>query len=323
MSPHVRYRTLPLRSLLRSFSTSRSYGKSNVERTTAFPIPFEKEPAFKLPSTLLSYHSETLPPTRKQLQHATQFFTKTKPRFLWSAEEFKNMPFGDEFGHRPEVCFLGRSNVGKSSLMNAILGTHIAYISARPGRTKMMNAFGVGHHDDKSRQMVILDMPGYGKGGQAEWGVEIMRYLEKRRQFCRVFLLVDSDHGIKISDQKMLALCKERGIPFQVILSKVDRVLFAGKKAISTTLLQERMLTLRNLMENVHDVIQPASESEMGGLGEVLACSGEKRLDNELMGINAVRFAILRAANLHLKDTPKAATPVKIVSFEDLYGRVP
>src|SRR5450432_2428333 len=78
-----------------------------------------------LPSAL-SYHWDTLPPTKAQLHHAETFFTKHPPTFLWSAPKFKSMSFGDS----PEVCFLGRSNVGKSSLLNTLLGKKMAHTSS-------------------------------------------------------------------------------------------------------------------------------------------------------------------------------------------------
>lgn len=82
----------------------------------------------------------------------------------------------------PEVAFLGRSNVGKSSLLNAIMGKEICWTSSKPGRTREMNAFGIGGTKCGESKVVLLDMPGYGKASRAEWGVEIMKYLQGRRQ---------------------------------------------------------------------------------------------------------------------------------------------
>lgn len=273
----------------------------------------------RLDPSVLSYHWDTLPPTPAQLKHASRFFIKKPPAFLWSAEKFKAMAFGDS----PEVCFLGRSNVGKSSLLNALLGDKIAHTSSKPGRTRLMNAFAVGGAEDNGRnRLVVLDMPGYGKGGRAEWGLQILKYLEKRKQLTMAFLLVDSEHGVKESDKQLLAMFREKGVPFQVILSKVDRVLFDGSRSLSDNAMQFRMSNLRRTMESVQAVVQPDTEDEAGGVGEVIACSSEKRIDGSLLGINAVRFAMLRAAKLEQERKIKEVKPVEIVSFDDLYSRV-
>lgn len=115
----------------------------------------------------------------------------------------------------PEVAFLGRSNAGKSSLLNAVAhesgnkktkdrDAELAFVSAKPGRTRTMNAFGIGRVFKTRKEpgsgrivnewsgekgLVIVDMPGYGKGSRAEWGEEIVKYLKKREQYVdRLFL---------------------------------------------------------------------------------------------------------------------------------------
>ncbi|KAH8812044.1 P-loop containing nucleoside triphosphate hydrolase protein [Xylogone sp. PMI_703] len=275
----------------------------------------KSRPHLDLPPTALSWYWDTIPPTSLQLSHASQFFESHPPTFLWSAPKFKTMSFGDS----PEICFLGRSNVGKSSLLNALLGKKLAHTSSKPGRTRAMNAFAVGGEEDNGKnRLVVLDMPGYGKGGRAEWGEEILKYLEKRKQLRRAFLLVDAEHGVKTGDEQILALFKQQGIPFQVVLSKVDKVLFHGSRMPSQGALEARLADLRRTMETVKDNILPETEDDEGGLGEVISCSSEKWIEGKRLGIDAVRFAMLRAAGLELEAKPKPVEQVEIISHEDI-----
>jgi len=225
------------------------------------------------------------------------------------------------FGDSPEVCFLGRSNVGKSSLLNALLGRKLAHTSSKPGRTKCMNAFAVGGAEDNGRnRLVVLDMPGYGKGGRAEWGEEVLKYLGKRKQLARAFLLVDAEHGVKVSDRQLLALFREQGVPHQVVLAKVDRVLFQGSRQPSQGALETRFSELRRTVEEVKDVLQPDSEDDEGAVGELIACSSEKWVGGKRLGVDAVRFAMLQAAGLEYRPKSKLAAPTEIVSHEEVFG---
>lgn len=204
------------------------------------------------PATL-SWHWDTSPPTDAQLALASTPFTPTalSPKKLYSASSFRSVPRSSV----PEVAFLGRSNVGKSSTLNAIMGREMCWVSDRPGKTREMNAFGVGGgaHGDDSHQLVVLDMPGYGKGSRESWGAEIMKYLKGRKQYVqpqvlsfdkhntsqhdiklitlpshrlrRAFLLLDPSHGAKPQDIQLLHLFRKAGIPHQIVLCKLDKFL--------------------------------------------------------------------------------------------------
>jgi len=146
-------------------------------------LPTNPKPRLHLPDNALAYRWDTLPPSPTQLTYADSFFLAHPPKLLWSAAKFRTISFGSSVP-LPEVAFLGRSNVGKSSLLNAVLQRKISHTSSKPGRTRTMNAFGVGGEDGRGNEarVVVLDMPGYGKGSREEWGREIMKYLVGRRE---------------------------------------------------------------------------------------------------------------------------------------------
>lgn len=124
----------------------------------------------------------------------------------------------------PEVAFAGRSNVGKSSLLNALVGQKaLARTSNTPGRTREVNYFLL---DDR---IYLVDLPGYGyarasKKDVAGWNRLIQDYLKGRASLRRVFLLIDARHGLKMSDQPTLALMDTAAVSYQVVLTKADKV---------------------------------------------------------------------------------------------------
>jgi GTP-binding protein len=126
---------------------------------------------------------------------------------------------------RIEVAFAGRSNVGKSSLLNALTGQNgLARTSNTPGRTQEINVFE-GEHAD----LRLIDMPGYGyaaapKGKVDAWTRLIKRYLQGRPNLRRVFLLIDSRHGIKAVDERIMALLDVSAVSYQVVLTKIDKI---------------------------------------------------------------------------------------------------
>jgi GTP-binding protein len=146
----------------------------------------------------------------------------------------------------PQVCFLGRSNVGKSSLLNALFGSgprkgsdksRLALVSKTPGRTKMLHAFGAGRNDGwKHRRslphfrVVLVDCPGYGfaridEAGSRAMGKAIAEFMENRDQvlFARAYLLLDSGVGVTPLDLEMMNMLDTLNIKFTPVLTKCDR----------------------------------------------------------------------------------------------------
>ncbi len=123
----------------------------------------------------------------------------------------------------PEYGFIGRSNVGKSSLINALVNKTVARTSNTPGRTQQLNFFSL------AEACYIVDMPGYGyakvsKTKIAAWNALMKDYLVGRSVLQHVFLLLDSRHEIKPADDEMMTMLDESAVPYQLVLTKVDKI---------------------------------------------------------------------------------------------------
>lgn len=131
---------------------------------------------------------------------------------------------------RPEIAFAGRSNVGKSSLINALTGRKtLARVSVTPGRTRELNFFTLGAKGpDGTAAAYLVDMPGYGyakvsKSAVKGWTRLIEDYLKGRRELARVFLLIDARHGLKANDRDTMKLLDEAAVSYQGVLTKADK----------------------------------------------------------------------------------------------------
>jgi GTP-binding protein len=128
----------------------------------------------------------------------------------------------------PEIAFLGRSNVGKSSLLNALVGDKAAKVSSTPGRTRAINFFALLDKSER-RKLVFADLPGYGyakvsKSISAGWGAFIEPYLEKRATLKLCVCLVDSNVPPQTSDVQLLEWLRSAGREFAVVATKIDRL---------------------------------------------------------------------------------------------------
>lgn len=173
--------------------------------------------------------------------------------FLKGVVAMSGLPPAD----RMEVCFAGRSNVGKSSLINALTGRKgLARASNTPGRTQEINFFTL------AESHYLVDLPGYGYAEAPvavvkKWQELLKSYLAGRQTLRRAFVLIDARHGIKAVDQEILDLLDKSAVTFQVVLTKADKVKVKDR-------------------ENVLNQVQTALQKHPAAFPEIVVTSSEK-----------------------------------------------
>lgn len=160
---------------------------------------------------------------------AQKFFSHCNVKLEWTLLDYNKVPGPQDpkYVPLPEVLFLGNTNSGKSTMINAVLPqippnsrlSEYARVSSRDGFTKTMNCFNVGN------KFRLVDSPGYGKYGEINQGKMVLEYLENRKALRHVLILIDATRGFVEDDVTMINHLTQRGISFEILLTKVDLVI--------------------------------------------------------------------------------------------------
>ncbi|MBO4956771.1 MAG: YihA family ribosome biogenesis GTP-binding protein [Rickettsiales bacterium] len=194
------------------------------------------------------------------MKKCEEFFLKNKPSFLYGITNIKQLK---ERTGEVGIAFIGKSNVGKSSLINAITNSKISISSKTPGRTREINFFNIAN------KIIFADMPGYGfalasEEQKSQWRYLIYDYLNTSKKLKLIFVLIDSRKGLMSDDIDLLYMLDELNINYQIILTKID--------CINKSELQDVLVKTNNELVNhtlANKSIIAVSSSKKYGLFEI------------------------------------------------------
>lgn len=320
------------------FSTTHSRNALRHTKPAAFSIPeYSTSPPAGLTPAQLFEHS-TLPffPRESLEDGLTTLFTRNPATFYYGNPDFYHLRKNTRI---PEVCIIGRSNVGKSSLVNAVAnrtGSELARVSKKAGHTKTINAYGFGPppRPEKGEVVVsdefkgkeempkhmffLVDMPGYGHGSLQEWGKNISLYLQKRTALKGAIMLIDAEVGPKVHDWDAIELMANAGLRMAIVLTKADKA-GAGNEGL--------LQTCQAVWEGIRRIESQLAENNKKWTWDkefYVTASGAVNGDVRRATVTTARLAIARLAGLVKDKRPEATQEQKwsgkLVSFDELFG---
>ena len=311
----------------------RSYASHRPLAVGAFFIP----PTPNLPLTEVPVERllESPTPDKTLQSELNALFTRNPATFYHGTSNFYTLKKNTQV---PEICILGRSNVGKSTFVNALAnrrGNELAHTSAKAGKTRAMNAYGFGPppppikllaaeadvkktEDMPKHSLFIVDMPGYGHKSLKEWGRNITLYLNKRQAIKGAIVLIDGEVGPKEGDLMAIEMLSEAGLKTVIVLTKAD-------KAKNAEVLKN---SCKNLWAFLRDTAakDPFSDWQWDRDFFVTAVGATKK-EVGIASVDIARLAVARLAGLvEEKTRPEPEYPKtwsgKVVSFDDLEMRL-
>ncbi|KAK6854237.1 hypothetical protein PG995_009330 [Apiospora arundinis] len=307
----------------------RSYASRRPLSVGAFVIP----PTPNLPLTEVPVEQllESPNPDKTLQADLNALFTRNPATFYHGTSNFYTLKKNTQV---PEICILGRSNVGKSTFVNALAnrrGNELAHTSAKAGKTRAMNAYGFGPppppikllaadsdvkktEDMPKHSLFIVDMPGYGHKSLKEWGRNITLYLNKRQAIKGAIVLIDGEVGPKQGDLMAIEMLSEAGLKTAIVLTKAD-------KAKNAEVLKDSCKNLWTLMRDTA-AKDPDSDWQWDRDFFVTAVGATKK-EVGIASVDIARLAVARLAGLvDERVRPEPEYPKswsgKVVSFDDL-----